>query len=127
MEVKIVLHSASKNKDMKKKYTKTQICEAIAYWQNVLESYNESQSVKHAYLDYVLPKNGIALYDDNGKKLDFGFKLNDGMAKGWTGISKDGHVECLCDRKSGYDGKNISILLLAKFLKDYGYELVDER
>ena len=43
------------------------------------------------------------------------------------GIDKDGNVCCLSDYESGYDGKDISIPLLAKFLKDYGYELVDER
>lgn len=82
---------------------------------------------KHAYLDSVFPKNGITLYDDNGKKLDFGFKLDNGMAKGWTGIDKSGNIVCLSDWNSGYDGSDVSILLLSKFLEDYGYELVDER
>ena len=49
------------------------------------------------------------------------------MARGWTGIDKSGNVVCLSDWNSGYDGKDISIPLLSMFLKDYGYELIDER
>lgn len=82
---------------------------------------------KRAYLDSVLPKNGISLYDDAGKKLDFGFKLDRDMTKGWSGIAKDGSIVCLSDWDSGYDGKDVSVLALAKFLEGYGYELVDER
>lgn len=87
---------------------------------------DESQAPR-AYLDSVLPKNGITLYDDAGKKLDFGFKLSPGMAQGWTGIDRSGNVVCLSDWESGYDGKDVSIPLLAKFLEGWGYELVDER
>lgn len=113
------------------KYTRKQIMESIKYWQKQLKlgnykKLNES-SGKHAYLDIILPKNGVSLHDDAGKKLDFGIKLNNGMASGWSGIDQDGNIVCLSDFESGYDGTDISIPLLAKFLADYGYELVDER
>jgi hypothetical protein len=117
---------------MKKQYTKQQIAEAIKYWQSRLDALDNGRQVKEssskrAYLDSVLPKNGITLYDDAGKKLNFEFKLNSGMAAGWTGVDKQGNVVCLSDWNSGYDGKDISVPLLSMFLKDYGYELVDER
>ena len=115
---------------MKKTYTKRQIREAMAYWENALMEMNETAQrklAKRAYLDSALPKNGITLYDDAGKKLDFGFSLSKGMAAGWTGVDKDGNAVCLCDAKSGYDGHDVSIPMPSKFLADRGYELVDER
>lgn len=98
----------------------------IEYWAGMLEGLDESAAGKRAYLDIVSPK-GIRIYDDNGKRLDFGFKLNDGMAAGWSGVDRRGNVVCLSDWKSGYDGKDVSVLLLSKFLEGWGYELVDER
>ena len=81
------------NNIMRKQYTKQQIAEAIKYWQNRLDALDRGRQVKEssskrAYLDSVLPQNGITLYDDAGKKLNFGFKLNSGMAMGWTGVDK---------------------------------------
>lgn len=51
------------------------------------------------------------------KKLDFGIKLNQDMVSGWSALSKDGKsIIALSDFNSGYDGKDISIPLLARFL-----------
>lgn len=50
------------------------------------------------------------------------------MVGGWSALSKDGKtIIALSDFNSGYDGKDISIPALAKFLQSYGYELIDER
>lgn len=70
----------------------------------------------------------VTIYDEHGKKVDFGIRLNREMTAGWSGPSEDGKsITLLSDFDSGYDGKDISIPLLAKFLASYGYELVDER
>lgn len=100
----------------------------IYYWAHMLdEAMNEFPAGK-AFLDSVLPKNGVIIYDEHGKKLDFGIKLNQDMVGGWSALSKDGKtIIALSDFNSGYDGKDISIPALAKFLQSYGYELIDER